>query len=461
MANRPAQPGLLCALRASGAPAVTVDRASPADLMQLATGAGPTAMHVGAVLVLGAVPGFSVAEAERLLGERLARVPRLRQRLRRAPPGCGRPFWADDQSFDLRYHIRQRQCPAPGNEQALLQVAAAVIGEPLPRARALWSATFVTGLTDGSIGLILVMSHVLADGIGGLAALARLVDENPGAAAGSLQAAAFPAPAPRVRSLVTDAWAQRLRRLGDMAGAVRRIRQGLAELGGLRRLHSWPPSSLNRPTGPRRRLDVVTAPLAVVRDLGHAHGGTVNDVILAAVAGALRALLASRGEELDQVSVSVPVSARPAAAGGLLGNQIGVMPVTLPATGSLDARIARTATITHGREPASRGASAAILGPVFRLLASTGLLHGFFDRQRLVHTFVTNLHGPAQPLTFGRAPVQAVIPVPNTTGNVTVTFGVLSYAGTLRITVVSDPSRVPDVAVLTAALRRELGSAAR
>jgi hypothetical protein len=161
------------------------------------------------------------------------------------------------------------------------------------------------------------------------------------------------------------------------------------------------------------------------------------------------------------VSVSVPVSARRAAAGSLLGNQVGVMPVTLPAAGSLATRITRTATITRGRKPASRGASAAILGPVFRLLASTGLLHSFVDHQRLVHTFVTNLHGPAQLLTFARAPVRAVIPVPNMTGNVTVTFGVLSYAGTLRITVVSDPSRVPDVAVLTAALRRELGSAAR
>lgn len=439
---------------------MTVDRASPDDLMQLAAGAGQ-AMHVGAVLVLGAAPGFSVAEAERLLGERLARVPRLRQRLRRAPPGCGRPFWADDQSFGLRYHVRQRQCPAPGDEQALLRVAAAVIGEPLPRARALWSATFVTGLADGSIGLILVMSHVLADGIGGLAALARLVDENPGAATASMRTAVFPAPAPRVRSLVTDAWARRLLRPGELAGAAGRIRRGLAELGGLRQLHRWPPTSLNRPTGPRRRLDVVTTPLAAVRDLGHAHGGTVNDVILAAVAGALRALMASRGEELDLVSVSVPVSARRAAAGGLLGNQVGVMPVTLPAAGALAARITRTATITRGRKPASPGDSAAILGPVFRLLASTGLLNRFFGRQRLVHTFVTNLHGPAQPLTFAGAPVRAVIPFPNMTGNVTVTFGVLSYAGTLGITVVSDPSRVPDVAVLMAALRRELGSAAR
>jgi diacylglycerol O-acyltransferase / wax synthase len=92
---------------------VPVDRASPADLMQLSTDVGPAPMHVGAVLILGTGPGFSVQEAQRLLGERVRDVPRLRQRLRRAPPGCGRPFWADDPAFDLRHHVRQLPCPPP------------------------------------------------------------------------------------------------------------------------------------------------------------------------------------------------------------------------------------------------------------------------------------------------------------------------------------------------------------
>ena len=87
------------------------------------------------------------------------------------------------------------------------------------------------------------------------------------------------------------------------------------------------------------------------------------------------------------------------------------------------------------------------------------MLRWFINHQRLIHTFVTNLRGPAEPLTLAGAPVRALIAIPNTTGNVTVTFGALSYAGTLRITVLSDPSRVPDVAVLTAALHRDLGAA--
>jgi diacylglycerol O-acyltransferase / wax synthase len=446
---------------AGSAARVRVDRASPADLMELATDIGPVPMHVGAVLVLGTGPGFSVLEAQRLLGGRICAVPRLRRRLRRAPPGCGRPFWADDPAFDLRHHLQQRPCPPPGDQRALLEVAAAVAGQPLPRSRPLWSATFVTGLADGGTGLIIVMNHVLADGIGGLAVLAQLVDEGPGLPPATPQPAGFPVPAPPAGALAADAWAGQARHLTHLAGSVRTIRQGLAELGGARPPRTLPPTSLNQPTGPRRRLDVVAAGLASVHELGHAHGGTINDVILAAITGALRTLLAGRGEHLGLVTISVPVSARQEVTGGQLGNQVGSMPVSLPADGSLAARIIQIAAITRQRKTAAHGTSAALLGPPLRLLAATGLLRWFINRQRLVHTFATNLRGPGQPRAFAGAPVQAIIPIPSTTGNVTVTFAALSYAGTLLITVLSDPSQVPDVAVLTAALRHELGTAIR
>jgi diacylglycerol O-acyltransferase / wax synthase len=432
-----------------------VDRASPADLMQLAVDVGPAPMHVGAVLVLGTGRGFSVERARQLLGERICAVPRLRQRLHRAPPGCGRPFWADDPAFDLYHHVRQVPCPAPGDQRALLDAAAAVLGQPLPRSRPLWSATFVTGLADRGTGMVIVMNHVLADGIGGLAVLASLVDESPGLPRDGPPAVPFPAPAPRAETLAADAWTGRARRLAHPAGAVRTIRQGLAELGGARRL---PRTCLNRPTGPRRRLDVVAADLATVRGLGHACAGTVNDVILAAITGALRALLASRGETMQLVTISVPVSARQTATGGQLGNQVGMMPVALPTAGGLATRITQIAAITRQRKSAVPGTSAALLGPVFRLLALTGLLRWFFNRQRLVHTFATSLRGPAEPLTFAGAPVRAVFPIPNTTGNVPVTFGALSYAGTLWLAVLS---QLPDVELLTAALRQELGGLAR
>ena len=449
----------------TGVPARPVDRASPADLMQMAVGDKGVARHVGAVLVLDTGPGFSVADARCLFGERIRAIPRLRQRLRRAPPGCGSPFWADDPAFDADAHIRQARCPPPGDERALLDLAAAQLARPLPMSRPLWSAVFVTGLAGGGTGLIVIMDHVLADGVAGLTVLGGLMDQAAGPAVITARGAPpplplplpAPAPAPRARALAADAWSSRLRRVAEPRASLRRFRQGLAEFGRARPPRSLPPTSLNRPTGSRRRIDVVTADLAAIRALGHARGGTVNDVVLAAVAGALRTILAMRGEELRQVTVSVPVSARQPAGDGELGNQVGAMLVTVPAGGDLGARVSRVAAITRDRKPQARDASAALLVPVFLLLARIGLFRWFANHQRLVHTFVTNLRGPEEPLTFAAAPVRALIMIPATTGNVTVTFGVLSYAGTLRIAVVSDPGRVPDAPALADALRAQLG----
>src|SRR6201998_3884352 len=180
--------------------------------MQFATSDGRAAGHIGAVLVLDAAPGFSVAGARRVLGERIRAVPRLRQWLYRAPTGCGRPYRADDPAFDIDEHVRQVCCPPPGDERALLDLAAAQLSEPMPRSRPLWSATFVTGLADGGTGLLVIMDHVLADGIAGLAVLGTLADQAEGTA--YTQAGRFPAPAPRARELAVDAWRGRLHRTG-------------------------------------------------------------------------------------------------------------------------------------------------------------------------------------------------------------------------------------------------------
>ena len=408
---------------------------------------------MGAVLVLDTGPDFSVPAARRLLGERVRAIPRLRQRLLAAPPGCGTPFWADDPGFDPCAHIRQVSCPPPGDERALLDVAAAQLERRMPRRRPLWSAVFVTGLAGGGTGLIVIMDHVLADGVAGLAVLAGLADQFAGSLADP--DADFPRPAPRARALAADAWARRLRHVARPAVSLRRLRQGLAELGGARPPRALP-TSLNKPAGPRRRLDVVTADLAAVRELGHAHGGTVNDVVLAAAAGALRTLLAARGEDLPRVTVSVPVSARQAVTGGQLGNQVGVMPVTVPADGDLGTRVSRAAAITRDRKFQGRGTSAALLASAFLLLARARMLRWFLDRQHIIHTLVTNLRGPGERLTIAGAPVRALIVIPAIAGNVTVTFGVLSYAGTLRITVLSDPAGMPDAPALADALHDEL-----
>jgi len=445
----------------------TVDRLSAADVMQLITDVGPAPMQIGACLLLDAGPGFDAADVRRCLAARIPAVPRLRQRLVRTPPGCGRPVWLDDPAFDVRHHVREQRCPAPGDDDALLGLVADVVSTPLPLSRPPWGAVLVTGLTGHSAALILVLHHVLADGIGGLAVLASLADGDPAGPGGpgdrgppGMPAAApdgFPAPAPSRRSLAADAWAGRLRALRGLPGAISTVRRSAAELG-VRSPARAARCSLNQPTGPRRRIAVVTAGLGQVRALAHAHGGTVNDVILAAVAGAVRRLLASRGETLPALVVSVPVSARAFASAGHLGNEAGVMPVTLPTGGDLASRLDRTAAITRARKAPAPGASAVLLGTAFRLLAALGVFRWFINHQRLVHTFITNVRGPPRRLRLGGATISAVVPATVTAGNVTVSFGVLSYAGTLAVTVVADPGRLPDLEVLTAALRQELAA---
>ncbi|MFC4119880.1 wax ester/triacylglycerol synthase domain-containing protein [Nonomuraea zeae] len=440
--------------RAVGGGAV-IDRASPSDVAMLAMGAGASlSQRAGAVLLLDPGTGFSVAQATALVADRIRSVPRLRRRLVRVPFGGGRPVWVDDPRFDLDLHVRERTCPAPGDERALLDLAAEVLTGPLPPSR--WTAVFVTGLSDGAVALIVAFDHVLADGIGGLALLAALVDPARRPAPGG-----FPVPPPSLRSLAADAFAERLRALGRVRGYARDAKTAMAATGGL-----WPEPiarcSLLRPTGPRRRFAVVRADLAAVRSAAHRHGCTVNDALLTAIIGALGRVLRRRGEHVGELSVSVPVSARPIASSSELGNRFGVLIAALPVAGLPGQRMVRIAALLAGRKKAAAEASAAgLFGPMFRVLAAFGAYRWYLRHQRRIHTLVSNVRGPGRPLTFAGATIRQMIPVAVAeSGNVTVSFEVLSYAGTLTITVIADPDGVPDLDELVAGLRHELAGAA-
>ena len=440
--------------RVSGGRPVPVERANSIDLMELATDVGPVPMQVAAVLVLGGGPGLHLEAVRTALEERIRAVPRLRQRLVRVPPGCGRPVWVDDPGFDIRRHVHELRCPPPGDEPALLAAAARVATRRLPGGTPPWAAYLVSGLAAGRAALVVVVHHVLTDGIGGLAVLAKLVDGVPAA-----PGYGFPRPAPSRSRLFQDALAGRARAVAALPARLRLLRGAVAELrpGRIRRA---PACSLNRPTGARRRLAVARADLDAIRQVAHAHGGTVNDVVLAAVAGAVHGLLRGRGETVGHLVVSVPVSARRQASAGRLGNQVGVIPVEVPAAGDPVDRLPAIVRASRARKAAPRGASAALLAPAFRFLARLGVLGRLIGRQRLVNTFVTNLPGPSHRLSFLGAPITEVIPVSGTTGNVTVAFAVLSYAGTLVVTLVADPDRCPDLPVLTVELQTQLDTLA-
>jgi WS/DGAT/MGAT family acyltransferase len=411
-------------------------------------------MNVGAIMVLDVGSGFELPAAQAVFAERARAITRLRQRLVDTPYGCGRPIWVDVPSFDVGWQLAWVRCPSPGDRAALLEVAADAITRPLPRSRPLWRAVFVSGLASGQMALIVVFHHVLADGIGGLAVLASLVD-------GADPAHELPpGPPPRLPptrgQLLADAMAARLRGIRGTRGAVVRLGAAVAELGtGRGRPSAAPRCSLNAPTGRRRRFATVEVELAPVRDAAHRHGATVNDLLLAAITGALRELLRHRGERVPALVVSVPVSARRATTSGDLGNSVGVMPIRVPMTGPAGSRLAQISSITRQQKAMARGASAALVGPVFRLLAAAGMFRPMVNRQRLVNAFLTNLPGPARGLRFHGAPISAVVPITVTAGNVSVAFAVLSYAGALTTTVIVDPDLVPELTVLTAALESE------
>ena len=244
-----------------------------------------------------------------------------------------------------------------------------------------------------------------------------------------------------------------MRALTRLPAAWRQLRAGLAAAGGLHpgRAASC---SLLQPTGPRRRLAVVRADLAGLHAAAHRHGGTVNDVVLAAVAGALHTVLARRGEPVDELVISVPVAIRRSVGAGRLGNRVSPMLVAVAGAGSPARRVRQVAAVTRVRKAAAtEQPPAALLGPAFRVAARLGLVHRYMNRQRQLHTLVSNLPGPNRPLTFAGAPVRAIVPVAlGDTGNTTVSFDVLSYAGTVSITVVADPDHVPDLPDLAAAL---------
>jgi WS/DGAT/MGAT family acyltransferase len=365
--------------------------------------------------------------------------------------GLDPPVWVDDASFDPAGHISVMRCGPPADRAAFLDIATDSLTSHLPRDRPLWRAVFVIGLDAGRVGLVLVLHHVLVDGIGGIALLTALVDDrNP-----PLPQTSSSHPLPTRDNLLDDVFTTRRR-------AVRNVPQGLARLLGARRelgltrVQLAPRCSLNTPTGPARRVATVSTDLAQVRSLAHRHGATVNDVVLVAVTGAVNALLTDVGESIPELVVSVPVSARSATTAAELGNAVGVMPIRVPLGAPGGPDLEQVAALTRAQKSAARGSSALLIGPAFRALAALGVLRWFVERQRLVNSFLTDLRGPAQALTFAGVPVEEVVPITTTAGNVTVAFAAFSYAGALTIAVVVDPDRVPDVEFVTGALRARL-----
>jgi WS/DGAT/MGAT family acyltransferase len=413
---------------------------------------GDVPQQFGVVLELDG--HLALPTVRELMADRIGCVPRLRQRLVGVPLGCGGPIWVDDAAFDLTRHVCEIECREPGDEQALLDTALASVLTPLRGDASLWSVVLVNGLHDARSALVVVLHHALADGIGGLNVLANLVDPGTGPAPLS-----GPQPRPDVASLLKDSLTNKTNAVAGVARSWRLLRASMGAGGGLR-----PPRiaacSLMQPTGASRRMVVVRTRYDDVRAHAHRWGATTNDAVLVAVAAALLQVLDRRGERIDTVVITVPVSGRRVGQDSELGNLVSPLLVPVPTTGPVPQRLARVAAaVRTGKAQATGPAPIAVLGWLFRPLAKLGGYRWYMNHQRRFHTLVSHLRGPRDPWYFGGRRIAAAVPIgAGEAGNSTVCFDVLSYVGTLTVAAFVDPDHFPDGDVLKAALESELGA---
>jgi WS/DGAT/MGAT family acyltransferase len=408
-----------------------------------------------------------IEAVRRHLEPRLHLVPRFRQLLYRPRLGLGWPLWVDAPAFEIADHIRVYPIAAPGEQAQLLQACQELARRPLDPARPLWELWLLPGLPEQRVGAYLRLHHVLADGTAALAAFGSLLD--PAADAPTPVTPPWsPAPTPTASTLLHD----NLRRRREEAG---RGLSGLAHPG--RTLHrarqvlpAWrevlaeqpaPQTSLNHPVGTDRRLAIVRDRLDLIHQTAHVHHAKVNDVMLAAVAGGLRQLLAGRDMDVSGLvqRAMVTVSQHEDTPGQAHGNKPGWMMVPLPLgepdpVRRLELIEVETAARKHKARPQAGSG-------IFRFVAGQRAWYRQFPRQRSVNLVVTNVPGPPVALYLAGAQLLELFPVMPTMGNLMLVVAVLSYAGQLNLTAVGDRDGCPDLEVFARGVRDSLDELAR
>ncbi|TRW43726.1 wax ester/triacylglycerol synthase domain-containing protein [Georgenia yuyongxinii] len=440
----------------------TIERLTPHELVEVWPGWRGWPQTIGALAVVEGAPlrgpDDDVA-LDRLLPAvgRVLAWPRFRQVLHEPGPGRGGPVWVDDGDLDLARHVTVVPVPAPGDDAVLLATCARLYEAPLDPARPLWHVWVLPGLTDGRVGLLVVVHHALTDGAGALSAVGAVFDPQPAPPAPETTTPPPPRRAPTNAELALDAVHRHGRALRSIAaaathprgvaGAARQSRQALS---GYDR-HA-PRTSLNRRVGRRRALHVARFDLDAVRATAHAHAATVNDVLLAALAGGLHELLAARGELSPGLILraSVPVAGPPEP--GRTQNARTGMLVRLPVgEDDDDRRLAAVVADTQERkrQPLDLGRSGVLSSPLV-LRGAVALA----ARQRVSNIYLANLVGPAGPVWLSGARVLELFPLTNVVGNIGISVAALSYAGSLTVTVTSDPHLHPDVGAFVDGLER-------
>jgi diacylglycerol O-acyltransferase / wax synthase len=455
------------------------DRLSGLDASFLALEDRGAHMHVGSVLLFGGeAPAYEdfIAQLER----RLALVPRYRQKLAFPPLVQSRPVWVDDPHFNPRYHIRHTALPAPAGEPELRRLAGRVFAQRLDRTKPLWELWLVDRVGDGRFALISKTHHALVDGVSGVDLATVLFDLDPDPPAPPAAEPWIPRPEPTRAMLLADALAERAAAPVDLArvavGAIRRPKDaaaaGATAVGGLAALTQAglggaPSSPLNVRIGPHRRFAWVDGDLAVFKAIKNALGGTVNDVVLAVVAGALRTHFLAHDHDTDtELKAMVPISVRAESERGALGNKVSAMYAPLPI--GLADPIARYRAIHEAMgdlKASGQAVGAEVLTSLAGFAPPTILAQAarLQTVQRLFNLTVTNVPGPQFTLYLMGRPLLRLYPMVPLIENAALGIAIMSYDGRIDFGLQGDYDALPDLDDLAAALEgaiAELAAAA-
>jgi diacylglycerol O-acyltransferase / wax synthase len=443
-------------------------------------------MHVASAIILDpstAAGGLTFAGYKDYLARRLHLAPPFRRRLVQVPFRLDHPRWIEDPDFDLDYHVRRAALPAPGGMAELAEFTGDFMSRSLDRRRPLWEVWMVEGLEGGRVAVLSKTHHAAVDGVSGAELLAAMLQLEPGQEPDPPEQTWQPESKPSELRLLAGAGAQLALRPWQAVGVSRRV---LSSATGLLRFsfaqkESAPPSpfaapvtSLNGAIGPHRRIAFAEIDLDGVKEVKNTLGGTVNDVVLAVVAGALRRYFSERGEPVDEPLVAmVPISTHEATPEGG-GNSVSAMLTELPVDEADPARrLKRVSAATkgakeqHGALGASTLQHLAELAPagVSALAARLYTRVNVADRHRPIwNLVVSNVPGPRFPLYCAGARVEAMYPLGPVHEMSGLNVTLFSYQDTIFLGINADRELVPDVWAVGRALcdaADEMAKAAR
>jgi WS/DGAT/MGAT family acyltransferase len=430
-------------------------------------------MHVASTATFaGETPSYE--EFRDHIASRLHLVPRFRQRLRFVPLSQGRPKWVDDPQFNLEYHLRHTALPAPGSEEQLRTLAARVFSQRLDRSKPLWELWLVDGLEGDRFAIVGKSHHCLVDGISGVDITTVLYDASPDTDPLPEPPPWTPAPEPSDAQLVAEALVERATTPAELARGVRAVfrapRQAAhAAVDALEAAGTFartgvgaPPSPFNVEIGPYRRFATVEADLAQFKAVKNAAGGTVNDVLLAVVAGALGRYLRSHGHSTHELELRamVPISVRGELEHGALGNRVSSFMAPLPVwcEDPLE-RLARVREVMGDLKESKQAVGATLMTELADFAPPTiaGQAARLQSRQRFFNLVVTNVPGPQFPLYLLGRELERVFPMVPLAKRQAVCFAIMSYNGQINFGLTGDYDAMPDLDTLADDVREAIG----